>query len=136
MPRQVLHGLCGLGHRPHRAWKIVGPPMKISKLARHHGLTVAAGWYGLAALAVLQVVNELLPVVLGGGTVAAWNWGFVFVTVRFILGPLLAFSYIVGIVFLAVNRHRFESVDALRCMGAVLLGSAPFLWPMPLLTGR
>jgi hypothetical protein len=93
----------------------------------------ATGWYGLAAIAVLQVINELLPVVFGGGAVATWNWGFVFVTVRFILGPLLAFSYIVGIVSIAVHRHRFESMDALRCLGAVLLGAVPFLWPMPLL---
>lgn len=47
----------------------------------------ALGWPTAIVLLAAAVATELLPVVFGTGSNARWDWGFTYVTMRFIVLP-------------------------------------------------
>jgi hypothetical protein len=84
-------------------------------------LSRIAGWNALLGISVLFVLNELLPVIFGSGKNAAWDWSFVFVTLRFIIVPVASVLYLGANVALAMKEKRFTASIALRCIGAAAL---------------
>ena len=54
-----------------------------------------AGWPGTASVLGVVVLNESLPLVFGTGYNARWDWGFPYVTDRWLLVPILAFGHLV-----------------------------------------
>jgi hypothetical protein len=71
-------------------------------------------------VATLLVANELLPDLFGTGANAKWDWSLIFVTLRFVVVPLLAISYIGANLWLAWKQGKLTRSAALRCACAVI----------------
>lgn len=95
-------------------------------------VTPGRAWGAAIGVAVLASITELLPVVFGTGSEASADWGFTYVTLRFVLLPsvclILIFSVAVGLVGLASSEERLLSLSALVVPASYLA----LLWFHPL----
>ena len=95
-----------------------------------------AAWLGAIAILLASLINELLPVVFGAGEHARLDWGFTYVTLRFVLLPLACASHVGAIAAMTVRgfrRGEFKAAAAIALSSAISLGYllASFLWPVP-----
>jgi hypothetical protein len=56
-------------------------------------------WPLAMAIVAGAVLSELLPIVFGRGANATWNWGFLYVTLRFILLPVACVLHVAWNIF-------------------------------------
>jgi len=80
---------------------------RLSNARRNSGLTRIASWNALLGIGMLFVLNELLPVVFESGENAAWDWSFIFVTLRFIVVPSASVLYLAANIALAAKEKQF-----------------------------
>ena len=80
---------------------------------------------------MLALITELLPVVFGTGGEAKFDWGFSYVTLRFVILPVISLIMTVcvgiGLVGLESQRQRLLSVSAI----VVPAGYLALLWFHP-----
>ena len=60
------------------------------------------GWTIAIAIPVLAVATELMPAAFGSGEKAAWDWSFLFVTMKFVVLPIG--GTLAGLAALALGR--------------------------------
>lgn len=95
-------------------------------------------WWLCGALVVVAAGTELLPVIFGTGPRVPWEWGFTYVSLRFVLLPLLCVMHLVLVgLFLLVRSLSEPVVSAWPAItagvpAAYLLGQrlypGPWLW--------
>ncbi len=68
-------------------------------------------WLISAALSALCLVPVLLPYLFGTGANARWDWGFVYVTLRFVLLPPACALYLICAVVAALRSKRDSNVE-------------------------
>jgi hypothetical protein len=54
------------------------------------------GWPAALSLVVLAAFTELLPVLFGAGLHARWDWGYIYVTLHFVVLPVACIAHIVA----------------------------------------
>jgi hypothetical protein len=85
--------------------------------------------YLVAALYCTAVLNELLPIVFGTGEHATWDWSLTYVTLRWVLIPLLGVCLFVGIVLMSIYARTNRVTSFLVALAS--LGLAVFQWVYP-----
>lgn len=91
-------------------------------------------WRWGVAIVLAIIGTELLPVVFGTGYEATWDWGFTYVTMRFVLLPIFCLAHLVlAAVFLFARRRQQAEVSALPATSALIaMGYLVSLWFYPL----
>lgn len=75
---------------------------------------------------ILALLNELLPIVFGTGKNAIWDWSFIYVTMRWILIPILGIS--IGI-FQIVYFSKISNNRIHYLLGSLISFATPaLLW--------
>lgn len=96
------------------------------------------GWPAALIIGITILVVELLPVALGTGENAIWDWGFLYVTFRFILLPLACVAHVVANVFFLVHRvvRRDRRSEALVSFSSVVIPCGflvfSYFYPLPM----
>ena len=81
-------------------------------------------WVISAVLSVLCVVPIALPYFFGTGSNATWDWGFIYVTLRFVLLPLgCAFN----LIYAVVVAVRSRDASTVRRWMTVVLAPVPLI---------
>jgi len=97
------------------------------------------GWPAAAIIAVTILAVELLPVVLGTGENAVWDWGFVYVTFRFVLLPLICALHLAANLWLLGFSTNRPAIERLRQFASVIITGAflgiSYSYPLPLFKG-
>jgi len=60
--------------------------------------------FAISIIAVL-IVTELLPIIFGTGENSTWDWGFLYVTLRFVLLPFVCVIHII------LNLLRYTKLE-------------------------
>ena len=81
-------------------------------------LSGRALWATSAALCAFCFVPLSLPYLFGTGSGATWDWGFLYVTLRFVALPLACAVYFVYAVLVAWRSKGASTLD--RCVTAAL----------------
>ena len=95
------------------------------------------GWWSAAGILTAVIVTEALPVVVGIGQDAVWpSWGFLYITMRWIVIPLSCLVHIVYItVRSAIHFRRLEIKGLLLEISSILISGgyliALYLKPLP-----
>ena len=97
------------------------------------------GWWSALGILVVVLVTEALPVVFGTGYEAKWDWGFIYVTIRFVLTPIICVAHLVWITIgTAVNFRRGATQGLWLNASSVLISAgyliALYLQPLPWLS--
>ena len=79
------------------------------------------GWLVIGVIMALWLANESLPVVVGTGRNARWDWAFTYVTLRAFVLPSLSLFYAAGNVFLMVRKRKLSVQGVFRCCLAGLV---------------
>lgn len=58
-------------------------------------------WLGALSIIVLFLFTELIPIIFGAGEQAKWDFSFLYITIKFIILPLLCFIHI------GINTARY-----------------------------
>ena len=92
-------------------------------------------WWLCGALVVIAVGTELLPVIFGTGLRAWWDWSFTYVSLRFVLLPLLCVAHLLLVGMFLLVRGLSETVvsawpaSSAAAPAAYLLSQ--WLYPLP-----
>jgi hypothetical protein len=91
----------------------------------------ARGWYlyAVAALYCTTVLNEFLPVVFGTGERASWDWSLTYVTLRWLLVPLIGLGLFLAIIVTNIHARSNRATSFLVALAS--LGLAMFQWVYP-----
>jgi len=97
------------------------------------------GWPAATIIAATILAVELLPVVFGTGENAGWDWGFLYVTFRFVILPLVcAIHTAANLLFLGFSSER-PAIERLRQFASVIVTGAflgiSYSYPLPLFKG-
>jgi hypothetical protein len=97
------------------------------------------GWPAAAIIAATILAVELLPVAFGTGENAVWDWGFLYVTFRFVLLPLICAIHIAAnLLFLGFSSNR-PATERLKQLASVIVTVAflgiSYSYPLPLFKG-
>lgn len=88
-------------------------------------MRVLAGWRGAAIIASLAAVALGLPLVVGTSDHTLWDWGFLFVTIVFVMLPIMSLLHVGLTVVLArtlSGRERWIELTS------VIVPCAYFAW--------
>lgn len=92
-------------------------------------------WWLCGTLVVIATGTERLPVVFGTGHQAWWDWSFTYVTLRFVLLPLLCVVHLLLVgVFLLVRDLSESAVSAWPASSAAAPAAyllSQWLYPLP-----
>jgi len=96
-------------------------------------------WPAATIIAVTILVNELLPFLHGTGERAVFDWGFFYVTFRFILLPLACGAHVIVNTGVLVFSRRNPLGKRLLRFGSVVVSFAflaiSYFYPLPLFKG-
>ena len=97
-----------------------------------HGPGARGCWLLAIALPLLALATELLPVTFGTGEKATWDWGSLYVTMKFIALPLGGtVAGVVSIVLARRARRRLSAATVLLLIAVaydVQLAVYPYPW--------
>ena len=71
-------------------------------------------WIVAAAVIAGTLFAELLPEVFGKGEKAVWDWSFLYITLRFVLLPLISIVDLLIIIPIAYHRVRSRGIRGRR----------------------
>lgn len=75
---------------------------------------------------------EALPLILGTGERAVWDWGFLYVTLHFVALPTLALGVLATFAYrLAITRGRVDVPAACAALASVAYLAALYFWSEP-----
>jgi len=91
-------------------------------------------WPGAVGLVAFGLLPELLPFLFGTGEKATWDWGFPYVTLRYVLLPPACLFFLVGGILRAVRgppevrRRSMFPIFAALAMWATLVFDPVLRW--------
>ncbi len=108
-------------------------------MAPPEAVQLKVAWSVALVIALGAFSAELLPVLFGSGERAACDWGFVYVTLRFVILPVLSLVHLFVLLPIAIVRlrkvHRGKAVLAgLSSVVSIGFLLASYLQPEPWLT--
>lgn len=98
---------------------------------------VAAAWISALTIALLALAAESLPVAFGTGRKASWDWGLVYVTLRFGVLPSASIAHMLRFGSAASRLFRERRIAAgctaglsltVPCTYLALLWKHPLFW--------
>jgi hypothetical protein len=97
---------------------------------------VRVAWVLALAVVAGTVAAELLPVVFGTGDRASWDWSFVYITLRFVLLPVVSVVDLLIIVPACLWRIRRDHASgglsiAISGIVPLLFVLASYFYPIP-----
>ena len=107
--------------------------MAISDKSQNQNSSKFSWPFALVILALL-VVTEALPPIFGTGYNAKWDWGFFYVTMRFVLLPAACFAH-VGWNLVRLIKSRKEKLQLIQFSSVVISFGylvSLFVHPLPL----
>ena len=89
------------------------------------------GWPAAIALIGLAAIGEMVPLASGTGVDATWDWGFLYVTLHFVLLPIACFAHL-GFRLRALKTQRPRPMASILASGFVPLCLLTLLYFHPL----
>lgn len=82
-------------------------------------------WWAPASIVTVCVVVELLPVVFGRGNDAVWDWGWIYITMRFVALPFACLAgFASGIVLAIVAMRRGDVPRVVSSLALAVVSTA------------
>jgi len=98
------------------------------------GINNSFAWIYGSVILVMVAVTESLPFILGTGQEAKWDWGFIYVTMRFGVLPIACIAHLSLMVF-RIFKPKYKPLNSIQISSLVIsVGYLIMLYlhPLPL----